>query len=434
MCFPSTVRKPRRPPGSRVFRIGLGALLLSEILWGFSKAQAQSFPQIEVGWILETEWMKTGSDLAPLQVNQGRGSFLNNWAVLAEARIDSRLSVFSEVQTIRGLNFGLYALSAVYRITETGILQVEVGKFLAPFGTFLVRRWASENPLIDYPLLYNYRTAISASQLPHTRASLLSVRGNGHDLHYPASGVLAKRFGTLGTQSAHLPRPNWGLKVISRDVYLTGIQVFGSSDRLFYAVAVTNGALSNPVDINNSNGVQIIARLRITPITGLDLGSSFSSAPYLDEGAVGSELAAAGVDAGQFRQWVWGADVSYSRGHAILFAELAFNRWETPFLSADLDLLGGYIEAKYTLTPRFFVAGRWSRMVFSEISDPMDVDTDGRFSEPWDYDVRQIELGVGYRLARNALLKATHEFNRTLDSPDGDPSDDAVRFQAVVFF
>ena len=400
-----------------------------------ASVQAQTAPVFNVGGIVQTTWQKSGAGDTPLRLNGGNASFVMLGTALLQARVNERLTVFSEIQTVRGFNLNLYALSAVYRATSNEAVQIEAGKFLAPFGSFLHRRYASENPLIDYPLTYNYRTALSPFLLPRTNAALLAARGRGHQLHYDhPAGALGKR-SEIQKTADHIPTPNWGLKVVSREVYLTGAQWFGSIQRtVSYALAVANGALSNPVDVNDGNGVQFLARLRVTPISGFDAGVSFSSAPYLNKSAVQEELKSAGMRAESFRQSVFSADLAFSRGQAALFAEILHNRWATPFLVEPLDLWGSYIEAKYTLRPRIFVAGRWSRLKFSKIADAGDLDQDGQFSEAWDFDVDQIELGLGYRVNRNAMIKATYEFNRTREIPGGDPSDDLAALQAVVFF
>ncbi len=398
-------------------------------------SQAQTAPVFSIGGIVQTTWQKSGAGDTPMRLNGGNASFVMLGTMLLQARVNERLIVFGEIQTVRGFNLNLYALSAVYRATSNEAVQIEAGKFLAPFGNFLPRRYASENPLIDYPLTYNYRTALSPFQLPRTNAALLSARGKGHQLHYDnPTRALGKR-SEVQEIADHIPTSNWGLKVVSREVYLTGAQWFGAINRtVYYAIAVANGALSNPVDVNDGNGVQLSARLRVTPLTGFDAGVSFSSAPYLNKSAVREELKQAGKSAERFRQSVLSADLAFSRGQAVLFAEVLFNRWATPFLSENLDLWGSYVEAKYTLKPRVFVAGRWSQLKFAGIADAGDVDGDGRLSEAWDYDVSQVEIGLGYRVNRNAVIKATYEFNRTREVPGGDPSDDIAALQAVVFF
>jgi len=397
--------------------------------------QAQTTPVFEIGGIIQTTWQKSGAADTPLRLNGGNAGFMMLGTLLLQARVNERLTVFGEVQTVRGFNLSLYALSAVYRAKSNEAVQLEAGKFLAPFGNFLPRRYASENPLIDYPLTYNYRTALSSFLLPRTNAALLAARGKGHQLRYANPTTALGKQNALQKVTDHIPLPTWGLKVVSREAYVTGAQLSGSlGETVSYAVAVANGALSNPVDINDSNGLHFLARLRVTPLVGFDAGVSFSSAPYLNKSAVQEELKQAGKSAERFRQSVFGADLAFSRGQAVLFAEVLYNRWATPFLSEDLDLWGGYVEAKYTLMPRLFVASRWSQLQFDSISDPGDFDGNRRLSEPWDYDIRQIEFGFGYRLNRNATVKVIYEFNRTAEVRDGDPSDDLMALQAVVFF
>jgi hypothetical protein len=411
---------------------GIGMM---SVIFPPSSVHGQTRTSFNAGGIAQTTWQKTGTGDTPLRANGGNAGFVMLGTMLLEANINARLVVFSEIQTVRGFNLNLYALSAVYRARSDEALKVEAGKFLAPFGNFLARRYASENPLIDYPLPYNYRTALSASQMPGTNHALLAARGRGHDLHYNHPTPALAKPGNSQKTTDHIPQSNWGLKVVSREVYLTGAQVFGAIKQTFsYAFAVTNGALSNPVDINDGNSVQLLARFRVTPMTGLDMGVSFASAPYLNKSAVQAELRAAGKSAERYRQSVVSADLAFSRGLTVLYAEALYNRWETPFLTERLGLWGGYLEAKYTLTPRVFVAGRWSYLHFSEIADVLDIDGDGRLQEPWDNHVSQIELGLGYRLNRNAVIKAAGELNRTREVAGGDPSDDFVAVQAVIFF
>ncbi len=413
-------------------RCAAGAMILGLLLISPAGAHAQATPAFDMGWIVQTALQKSGKEPSPLRFNDGDLTFVNFWTVLAEAQVNERLSVFAEIQTSR-LTFNLYALTAVYRLTPNEALQVEAGKFLAPFGNFLPRRYASENPLVENPLAYSYRTALSASLLPGTNAQLLAARGQGFALHYDDHPFLRKQT-DLQAPSDHIPTPEVGIRVISRDVYLTGVQISGAHAKFGYALAITNGALSNPIDVNNSNSVQVLARLRSTPVVGLDLGASFASAPYLNKTDVSNALNAAGLSVESFRQSVLGVDLAYSRGYASLFAELLYNRWESPFLPENLDLLGGYVEGKYSLSPRVFLAGRWSFLKFSEIADAGDLDGDGRATESWDYDVNTIEAGLGYRLNRHAIFKTVYELNRTFAAPGGDPSDDMIALQAVVFF
>jgi len=221
--------------------------------------------------------------------------------------------------------------------------------------------------------------------------------------------------------------------MLSGSLYLTGAQIFGRLDRLQYNLAITNGSPSNPADNNNSNGFNLLARLTYNPIMGLVFGTSISRGTYLDQ-SVKAMLRPIGRKNSDFHQTIGGLDAHYSIGHLILYSELIFNRWDSPFIDSGLDATALYFEAKYTLAPRLYVAGRISRIRFSDIADVADIDADGRFNEPWDYPLNQQEVGVGYHVNRNTRLKAMLQFNHTEQVPGGDPADDLFALQAVIFF
>lgn len=394
----------------------------------------QSRPEIEIGSIVSLTYKNSEPGESPLKVNDGDGTFLSQWVLLFGAEISSSLSLYAEVQTINGLRFGNYGLSAIYQPVEWHYLNFEVGKFLVPFGTFLGRRWASENPFVDFPLIYEYRTDLSAFDLPQNQNELLRVRGQGQGFVYHEESLTGQASKAVKTFSGHIPRAGSGLRIISREVYLTGLQIFGTHGWFSYHLGITNGALSNPADVNNSSAPHILGRVRYHPSIGLNVGTSFSWGSYLDKESVRSQLQPAGKSVEDFKQLTAGLDVSYSVGHLLFYSELIFNRWETPFVGESLDALAFYAEGKYTLFTRFYVASRFSLIDFANIDDPLDVDGDGQFRESWDYDMQQLELGLGYRINRNALLKIMGQLNRTLGTLTGDPADDLLALQMVVFF
>lgn len=406
------------------------------ILFGFvsrvSLALAQGKPTIEIGGIAQVAAVKPEAGESPLRVNDGNYSFVNRLVLLAEARLGDRLALYLELQSLNNLQVGLYGLSIVYRPFADPGLHFEAGKFLLPFGNFLPRHWASENPLFDFPLPYHYRTTVSAFQLPRSGDNLLAVRGMGHHLEYPKTVSAEPSLSKV--TDVYLSRPAWGLPLLARDVYVTGVQGLRLSKRLFVALALTNGAPCYPVDVNNSNGVLIGGRLRYTVLTGLELGISLATAPYLDKNTVQGELSNANLRAEDYRQTIAGLDFSFSRGHWVVFAEGIFSRWQSPFLNYNLDVWSGYLEGKYTLAARWYVAARFSGLRFEKIPDPNDVDGDGELQEPWDYPVIQGEGGLGCRLTRNLVIKAVYQHHRTFAAPDGDPHDDVIALQAVVFF
>jgi hypothetical protein len=406
-------------------------LILVALLIQSQPARPQQSPKIEIGSILALNYKNSESGESPLVVNDGDGSFNNDWVLLLGAEINESISLYAEIQTARGITFVNYGLSAIYRPARWKYINFEAGKFLAPYGTFLGRRWASENPLIGFPLMYEFTTALSAFDLPANNSELLRARGHGGRVKYHPEPTANS--GAPQIRSGHIPQPGSGLRILSREVYLTGAQVFGVAGRFRYYAGVANGALSNPADLNNSNGVQLHGRAGFSPVIGLDLGSSISWGAYLDKSAVTSQLQPLSESAEDFRQTTLGFDLSYSIAHVQFFSELILNRWQSPFIAEHLDARAFYLEGKYTFLTRFFLAARFSVIDFSDIADPQDVDADGAASESWEYDIRQWEVGLGWRINRNALIKAAGQFNRTREVVR-DPADDLFALQAVVFF
>ena len=412
-------------------RVTIWLLFLS---FGWTAIFAQIDPKVELGSIAWLTYGNSEGDRSPLQQNGGDGTFLNKWTILLGAQINEKISLYADVEARNGVDFVIWGLSATYRPEPSGRFNIEVGKFLAPVGIFLNRKWPTENPLQDWPLIYDYRTAISASRLPLSQSDILRVRGLGQNLDYagPTSNAGAEQSQLLAqAQAAAQPL---GLRILSRQVYLTGGQIFGTVHNFRYHIGVTNGALSNPTDVNNSASVQIVGRLVYAPLFGLELGTSFASGAYLNRNQVAADLTAMGKSANDFRQNVVGGDLAYSIGHLVLFSEVFYNSWETPGFDENLNAVAFDVELKYSFLPRFFAAARFSRIDFQKISDPEDVDGDGDLREPWDYDVDQLEVGVGYHFNRNGLLKIMRVMNTTHDIPGGDPSDDLLNLQFVVSF
>jgi len=426
--------KDKRENNTKMRKTINGAILLIVLLSPAARLCAQYKTTFELGSIISTSLKKSDTGRAPLIVNNGNATFLNKWVLFAGAQLNENISVYAEIQTLKGFRFANYGMSLMYRPSDDAKVNLEVGKFLVPFGRFLERRWASENPFVDFPLIYEYRTALSAFDLPANASELLRVRGRGDAFQYHTEDGSLQKHQPPVLASGHLPARGAGLRMVSREVYLTGFQLFGTVKGLKYHLGLTNGALSNPADINNSNGLQVHGRIAATPTTGLEIGSSFSSGVYLQKSAVQPTLQAQGRDTEDYRQSAVGLDMSYAYGHLVLFAEVMLNRWQTPFIADDLDVLAFYVEGKYRWLAHFYSAVRLSAMDFAHIPDPLDVDGDSRLSESWDYDIYQFEAATGYFLSRNALLKVLLQLNRTLGVPTGDPRDDLLALQLAVFF
>lgn len=262
--------------------------------------------------------------------------------------------------------------------------DVQVGRIPPVFGAFARRRYDSENPLIGYPLAYQYFTNLRPDAAPAGPDGFLRNRAQG-----------ARPYYALG--SAY---PRTGLPLVEPLRWDTGVQVRLGSRPVELSAALTQGTLSNPRVGDDNGQKQIAARLAIRPNAALVLGVSASRGGFLAD-----ELrdALPGTSSGAFYQNAVGADVELSRGYWLLRAEGIWSSWDVP-LSGSVRAFGVTSEGRYKLSPGLFVAARVDHLGFSRLTG-----TSGTFT--WDAPLSRVEAGVGYFPRRSVLLKAAYQHN-----------------------
>jgi len=199
------------------------------------------------------------------------------------------------------------------------------------------------------------------------------------------------------------PLPGPGIPLISGFEWDTGVEVTWRAGMLELAGSVTNGTLSNPRVTDDNGGKQFAARVGVTPAVGLVLGASAAHGAWLSESVAPDSSPA---------QQSFGADAEYSRDHWLVRGECVWSRWGfphalTPSDTTTLDAVGAWIEGRYRLTPRIFVAARADHLGFSTLRGATLATT----GEPWDAPVRRIEGAVGYYLQRNFVARASVQGN-----------------------
>ena len=105
------------------------------------------------------------------------------------------------------------------------------------------------------------------------------------------------------------------------------------------------------------------------------------------------------------------------------------SQWRTPILpprpnllalQMPLSALSVSTEGRYKLRPDLYVAARFDHLGFSD-------QTGVSGTLPWDAPVTRIEVGIGYSIERNLLLKASFQHDRR----DGGRLPPAARFLAA---
>jgi hypothetical protein len=269
------------------------------------------------------------------------------------------------------------------------------GKIPWPIGTWAPRTYSSRNPLIGTPLLYQYHSTALWYDVPPDADALIGAAGTGQ------GGVNDDGF-SVGS----------GMPIVDDSYWDVGVTVVGSQRPLEYAVGIVAGTPGwGSTSQDENGGKTVLGRIGFAPAPALRAGVSAARGPYLDR-SVRSQLPP-GAAVEDYLQRLAMADLEILVGHVELRAEAAHNVWESPWIG-DLEVNGGYIEAKVALSIGAFVAGRWDALRFGRVLDS------GGALQPWDHDVTRLEGGAGYRFDRDVVAKLIVQ--RTSIEPQGAPA------------
>jgi hypothetical protein len=307
-------------------------------------------------------------------------------ALTADVRLTDRVSILTEIRSENADRVKPYALYVRIRPWRDRPIDIQAGRIPPTFGAFARREYATGNPLIGYPLAYQYLTPVRPDALPASTDDVLRMRGRGWRPSYP--------IGSLEIAP--------GLPIITAFRWDTGVQVRVGPESLNAAVALTNGTASDPRTRDNNGGKQMVGRVEWRPNPGLALGGSAAQGVYVADAALSTATLLAGTTGAT--QQALGADAEYSRDHWMLRGELIWNRWQVPTLTRTLDATTGFVEGRYKISPGVFVASRIDRLSFSDLSASFGTQT-------WDAPVTRLETGVGYYIRRNLLAKGAYQHN-----------------------
>ena len=288
-----------------------------------------------------------------------------------------------------------YALYVRVRPFAGRAFFIQAGRIPPVFGAFGRRTYgAGANPLIGYPLAYQYLTTLRSDAIPATADDLLAMRGRGWRTEFPVGD----------------PTEAPGVPLMSAYRWDTGVEAHAASRWLDGSVAVTTGTLAKPLVRNDNAGWQASWRLAWKPIVGLAVGASASHGEFLARTV--TDLAAV-PSTTSYSQRALGVDAEYSRDHWIVRGELIESRWRVPALAAPyitnpLKATAGFVEGRYRIGARYFAAARADRLTFSRITGERLF---GGVPTPWDAPVSRIEVGGGVYVRRNLTARAVVQRN-----------------------
>src|SRR5579872_7046118 len=104
--------------------------------------------------------------------------------VAAAAKAGPHFTLLGELETENFDSIRPYALYVRIRPWTKRDFDIQVGRIPPTFGAFARRTYASDNPLIAYPLAYQYLTTIRPDALPASVDELLQKRGLGWRVRY----------------------------------------------------------------------------------------------------------------------------------------------------------------------------------------------------------------------------------------------------------
>ncbi len=309
----------------------------------------------------------------------------------ASLKAGDHLAVLGELRSENAGRPRAYALYLRIRPWTARPFDIQVGRVPPTFGAFARRIYSADNPLIGYPLAYQYLTSLRPDALPANADELLRMRGRGW----------------LSNFSLGNPAPDRGLPLASAFSWDTGVQLHAATDLVDATAAVTAGTLSHPLFSEDNAGKQIAGRVVLHPIAGLIIGASAARGPFLADTA--SRAAVGDGHNGDFTQTAWGGDIEYSRGYYLVRFETIVSDWTVPVVRAPaidvpLRAQATSVEGRYKIAPGLYAAARLDHLGFSTITGTLTRGT-------WDAPVTRLEVGGGYSIQRNLIVKFSYQHN-----------------------
>lgn len=391
----------------RIFHITIRLLILSAILKTPVLIHAEPLDWLSEGLTFNSpdgNWRGQLGGWADAEYYRQDTGGANGWIFLKKGHRDllnPRLSVTADVQGgdwfygfvklrwDRGIHPGLLpsvGQSSAARWDEYFLrfspfgetLRLQIGKYAPPLGNFLGRHDSWDNPFINYPLLYEQVTSVSDGIVNASAAAFVSYR------HMPDN------------------RGKW-VSVIWAPLYTEGATLMGTIGQWGYALSVTNRSVSSRPSMWNDaswSDPTTIGRVTYQPSANWLLGSSVSQGAYLKATVDRSLLQ--GHAPGDYMQTTIGLDARYEHRRWQVWGEAIWSRWEIPN-AGRADMLSYYFEAKYKLSPHWFLAGRWNHQI------PFRLEHAGR-SEDWDNSQIRLDGAIGYRWNRNFQVKVQYSW------------------------
>jgi hypothetical protein len=274
-----------------------------------------------------------------------------------------------------------------YQIRREKISVVfKAGILASAFGAFPLHYDDAANALIDQPLSYIEYLTLRNDQIPCGVADLAGQDPFNVQLHCG---------GPPGGDEGITPVNLYGMPAVEADV---------SSHGMDGRIQIASASPADPLSLSHApQYAQWVAGGGYTIRQGFRVGISGFRGPYLAPDTAG--WLPRGTTARSFPASGLGLEVEWARGHWTTSGEWQRFQYDLPNFPQAPSVVSAYGEAKRTLSPRFYLAGRVGWLKPGGAADSSGAST-SQFA-PW---VASYELGGGWWINRHQLLKASYEW------------------------
>jgi hypothetical protein len=270
-------------------------------------------------------------------------------------------------------------------VGQTAIM-IKAGRLSSAFGAFPLRYDDAENPLLDQPLSYITELPIRGDQIP---CGVADLRAQNYGYVWNSCG------GATGGGPGLVPVTLYGLSGVEADL---------SSGKFDGRLQLTSGSPVNPQGLTVAGQyLQWTAGGGYTIRQGFRVGMSGFRGPYLDRNL--TSFLPLGTGIRSFPASGLGIDGQWARGRWSVSGEWQRFWFDSPNFTTAPSVNSGYAEAKSILTPRIYLAARAGWLGTGAVADKS-----GASANQFASTLRSYELGVGYWLGRNELLKGSYEW------------------------
>jgi hypothetical protein len=348
--------------------------------------------RVRLSGALDLEYYQLPSPAPGLIFTGHRSLFNPRLSLFLDAPVGPRLYVFVQSRADRafdpsdeGSQVRLEEYGLRFTPWDQGKLNLQIGKFATVVGNWVGRHDSWDNPFITAPLPYENLTGLWDSFAVDSSALL------------PVWAHVSPGFQSDVSDDDKYRR----IPIIWGPSYASGASVSGAIGRLDFAAELKNASLSSRPDTWDVAQTQWqnptwSGRIGYRPNEQWNLGFSASTGTYLRP--LASPTLAPGHSLDDYRETVFGQDLSYAWHHVQVWAEAYEARFAVPGVG-QVGTTAGYVEAKYKFTPQFSCALRWNEQRFSTVRDSAG----GLL--PWGRNTWRVDVGPAFRFTPHTELK-----------------------------